>query len=93
MNWLSKLTTIEPEVRWGKETPENLSQMQVSSELKSEPIPVFIHVKSLTFPVLVSLVKGSWEAIKQLPVAWVETVWFPFSIRLEIAIKIPRKRQ
>jgi|HubBroStandDraft_1064217.scaffolds.fasta_scaffold55900_2 hypothetical protein len=55
---------------------------------RSNDIPIFIHPKALTFPILVGLVKGAWLAVSQLPVAWPSSIWFPFSMCLLLGLLI-----
>jgi len=56
------------------------TDVNAESQFKNQAtkIPIFIHPKALTFPILVALVKSAWTAASVLPVAWSRTVWFPF---------------
>ena len=55
---------------------------------RSSDVPIFIHPKALTFPILVGLVKGAWLAASQLPIAWPASIWFPFSLCILLGLLI-----
>lgn len=49
---------------------------------------VFASPKSLSFPILVALIKGAWEAAKVLPAPVLNTMWFPFLAALILGMLI-----
>jgi hypothetical protein len=46
-------------------------------EEQTPTVPIFIHPKALTFPVLIALVKGAWAGAMLLPLPWAASIWFP----------------
>ena len=73
-NWLAKLTMISLKPR----KPSFGQREQQSEERSIEKVSLFTNIKSLTFPILVALVKGSWESLQLLPITWAKSVWVPF---------------
>jgi hypothetical protein len=51
-------------------------------------VPIFIHPKALTFPIVVALVKGAWLAAATLPFQWAASRWFPFSACLILGLLV-----
>ncbi|WP_392477964.1 hypothetical protein [Nostoc sp. C110] len=53
-------------------------------------IPVFINLRALTFPVLVGIVKSTWEGIKLLPLPsdWSQSTLVPFLLCITFGILI-----
>src|SRR5262249_9937845 len=53
-----------------------------------EPVPIFTNPKALTFPIIVGLVKGAWEALKALQQPWISYPWIPFGLCLALGLAI-----
>jgi len=54
----------------------------------SDQIPIFTNPKALTFPIVVGLVKGAWEALKALQTSWASSPVVPFVMCLVLGMAI-----
>ena len=96
-NLLARLTMVRPKPRRGTVLAENLPASAVGGEggpgippagAASEPIPILINAKALTYPLMVALVKGAWEAAKVLPVPWAASIWVPFTLCMVLVLLV-----
>lgn len=51
-------------------------------------VPIFIHPRALTYPIMVALVKGGWSAMALLPLRSTSSIWFPFIASLLLGILV-----
>ncbi|WP_445627975.1 hypothetical protein [Nostoc sp. DSM 114167] len=80
-NWLAKLTMISLKPRFGQ-------RLSDEDQPTTPKVSIFTNEKSLTFPVLVALVKGSWESLQQLPISSTKSIWLPFCTCIILGILI-----
>ena len=82
-NLLVRLTAYGYNMQMGK-VEKDISLDQEPQSLQS----VFIDYKALTYPVLLGLIRGSWEGLKLLQAPWTQSLYTPFVISIILGILI-----
>lgn len=89
---IAKLTMVQYSQRSvfiGRANKEQTEESPINSTSITN-IPVFINLRALTFPVLVGIVKSTWEGIKLLPLPsdWSQSTLVPFLLSITFGILI-----
>lgn len=87
-NLIARLTMIAQPAAEREVSAQGLRKNVSAKTASIDRIPIITNYKSLTYPIVIALVKAAWEAIKLIPAPWVTSAWLPLTLCLALGILI-----